>query len=439
MKVSEKDLQNFLWEKRENWYTFIKPMTFPNISISTLSSPKEILYNLAIRKLEELYDICTDDCFTLIGCEVSLKDIAAKPGRPISADLVGIGNGVNGVFIIELKIEKQPEREAFTELLAYSAHFRRAFPMMNKNDVTNILIAPHDTNIVKKATIHSLVYDDKPTITFIPNWQNDDLSTLQLELWIPPLEEFIAVENEMFAHENIEVFKIAWSSMGEDWNIKEGYPQEYMIANMNKIASYIAQVMEEKGINGFVYAGQYNDKEPFQCPNFIVIGGINPFLLQQNLGNKLLDVIPELSNTTIGTTELHNDTDFLEFLSVGWGNDFYSIAFESIKLLTSNHKGNELVLDHGSMTYEQYTSNYLEDVLPFNYDVFVTGIIRKLYMEYNKLNYDFIAINGYEEHPYLSHGDIPKYVVEYANELMNFKTFLYKMVNPYEDTDDNDF
>ncbi len=403
-------------------------------------TPERLIYNELLERLKKHYVNLHE--LILFGCEVPLK----KEGdSTIRADLLGIVAGLSGIAIIELKKSSQTERQAYTELLAYASHLHSIFPTISKDDISYILISPMKERIVREATIYSFLFDEKPVFAFVPTWEDDDITTLKLIPWIPKEEEIIYVHQSIFSPKNFELFKVTWDFM-EDWNADEGEsPTTYMIERMDKIASYAAQLMEAKGIHGFAYTSQAFPELPF-LPNALIIAGINPFKVAKDnylLKNgkslseldsipdeaiNILQIIPELANKAKLVNE---QNDYFYDLIATWSNTIVKITFDTVDLMTTGRSNEIIDRGWGTMDWQEYKRLMFEDSLCFNYSIRATGIIRKLFTDYSKEDFKYLSKYGYENHPYLSHGDIPTHIVDYINEQGYFRDFLKRLFDPF--------
>ena len=253
--MTERDIQNYIWEHRDEFDTLLQPISFPQRPAKSPweYSPTEILYYHLIDKYKRIWEAI--EGLDMFGCEVPLK----KDGdSTIRADFLGILEGENGIVIVELKKGEQTERQAYTELLAYGNHIRNLFPPMCKADVVYLLIAPMKERIVREATVHTILYDHNSVCALIPSW-DDDISTLKLNLWIPTIEDICQISEECFTEANFDVFKIAWDSLPGIWSPSEDgeEPDEDMKARLNNIASMAAQIMEEQRNSKFKIMADY--------------------------------------------------------------------------------------------------------------------------------------------------------------------------------------
>ncbi len=441
--MKEYDIQKHIWDNRDNWKNLIVDFKFPekydfdnqdnDISMFFLT-PDKLIFNELIDRLHETYENLKE--LNIFGCEVPLK----KDGdSTIRADLLGIIAGVSGIALIEIKKSAQTERQAFTELLAYAGHLHSIFPTISKDDITYILISPMKERIVREATIHSFLFDEKPVFAFIPSWINDDVTTLKLTPWIPNKSDIVHVTESIFAQKNFEVVKVAWDKI-EDWNAEKGkYPSKEMVARMNKISSYAAQIMESKGVHGFVYTSQMFPEIPL-LQNSLIIAGINPFKVAINnykINNgikstenaiNLLDIIPELANKSM---EIKEAQYFLESLIMTWENTITKIAFDCVDVMIMNDSNVNIEKSFSGFNWEEYQTLMLEDAVVFNYEIRATGLMRKLFIAYTKEDYSYLAKYGYESHPFLDHGDIPTFAVDYLNKHTYFRDFLLRLFDPF--------
>jgi hypothetical protein len=252
-----------------------------------------------------------------------------------------------------------------------------------------------------------------------------------------------------FSEKNFDVFKIAWEDIPGEWNPKESEnPDKFMIERMNTVSSYAAQIMEARGIHGFVYSSQLWSelKEPLPFTNSIVIVGINPykstknrFLISEGVSKKdandadiesisFLDIIPELLSKSKSVNLEHN---YLSSLSVSWDNEIASIGFDIVKTITKSTQRDDVMTNYSSFDWEIYQKLFLEDISCHNFDIKPTGLIRELWIEYSKLDYDFIRDNGCDEHIQYSHGDISPEFVDVVFSQYHVREFIRRLYSPY--------
>lgn len=448
--MTEHQIQTYLWENRDRWEELIDAIDFPekysfdnDDEAIYARTPDKVLFNEIVDRYSRLYKNLFG--LRLFGCEVPLK---RDGDSTIRADLLGLIEGVSGIAIIEIKKSAQTERQAFTELFAYASHLQAIFPTMTDEDIHHILVSPMQERIVREAAISSFLFDEKPVFAYIPTYENDDVNTIRLKPWIPTIADIIKLTESAFSQKNFEIFKVTWEEI-EDWNAKKHEnPSEYMIERMNRISSYAAQLMEAKNIHGFVFTSQGYPELPF-LNNAITIAGLNPFKIAKDnyLINEhevpphkldgisdedinLTQIIPELLNKA---KEVNEKNEYFYDLVTTWDNTLCRIAFDTVETMTTNDKGLTFERGWGGMTWKQYQGIMFEDALCFNYDMRPTGLIRKLFISYTVEDYKYMAKFGTEKHPYLYHGDVPDFMVDYLNEQTYFRDFLYNIFESYKD------
>ena len=77
--------------------------------------------------------------------------LAKEDDSTIRTDFLGCLEGQNGFVVCELKVNRQPERQAYTELFAYANHVRSKFPPMGRRDIFYLLISPMEERIIREA------------------------------------------------------------------------------------------------------------------------------------------------------------------------------------------------------------------------------------------------------------------------------------------------
>ena len=445
--MTEKEIQNYIWEHKEEFEKFLQPIEFPEKPVKSPweYSPTEILYYHIIDKYKAIWEAVQSIDF--FGCEVFLK----KEGdSTIRTDFLGAFEGQNGIVIVELKKSEQTERQSYTELLAYGNHIRNLFSPMCKTDIVYLLIAPMQERIVREATIHTLLYDKNNVCALIPSWENDDISTLNLSLWIPSIEEVCQISEGCFTEANFDVFKIVWEGLPGIWSPEqEGEePDEDMKKKLNWLSSLAIQLMEEQGIHGFAYCSQaYSDKLRDMLPltNSLILVAINPYKATKNkvllsegvdieeankqdiCAIKMVDVIPGLKNKYFNPEK----EDILPYLDMSWSNILAHIGFNIVKMLTKSIDRDSVEIDYGCFDWDTYQKEYIEDIHCYNFDISLTGLLRELFLEYSILDWEYIKQNGYEDHPIYDSGDSPKELIDITHSQYYIREFIRRLHDPY--------
>ena len=393
MQRTEIDIQNYIWEHKDKLCDMLEIGKKPSLPDKKPweYEPWELIYYHIIpeyyRNAENLYGL------RLFGCEVGLP----KEGEStIRTDLLGCFEGYNGYVICELKVNRQPERQAYTELFAYSNVVRSKIAPMGRQDIFYLLISPMEERIVREATICNLLYERNRTVAFKPIW-NEEKQELKLKLWVPMMNDFKTFTKTAFAFKNIDTFKVTWRWPGKWSPIENGAnPDENMIHQLNQVSSYAAQIMESRGINGFVYCSQlYPEwRDAGYIENGLVICGINPFkaaktkLLYEHGSTleeaadaevesvSLLNLFPHLQKHCLAPNEEEN---YWEWMSNNWSSALNEIAFEVRERLTSSFHAEPMLTDHDCFTWYSFLNNSIEDKDCWNYDIHLTGMLREFY------------------------------------------------------------
>lgn len=449
--MTEKQIQNYIWEKRENFADLLVVPKFQEVKFEnpTYASPSDVLYNLVIERYKKLWKTISDIGF--FGCEVSLTENGQSTMR---TDFLAYRYGNDGIIVIELKKSDQTARQAYTELLAYGSYLRTKFTPMSGGDIIYVLISPVGARIVEQATINTLIYDNNKVCLLVPKYEDDDINTLKLELWIPDKKVFEDLSYSCFNQENISVSKIVWESLPGEWSPMPGeQPTPEMYKRLNKVSSIAAQLMEERGIHGFVYCAQLIPEfaETGFDMNAIVLAGVNPYKVTRErflhkctkevanrinkFGVSMLDILPSLASKAHAINTREN---VLENLEITWPSKLDEIGYEVISFLTQTFERNYVSKEHGDFTWETLLDND-EDYLSDNLDIHLTGIFRQLFFEYTRMDYEYIRTHSdteLEEFPAYQEGGIPYELIDMVNSQGYVRLFIERLANPFLLDDD---
>jgi hypothetical protein len=439
MKFSEKDIQEYIWENRLNWHSLIGDLDLPQLHEFsygvTNPTPDCLLHNLTVKRLQEIYELISD--LNFLGCEVPLS---RADQSTIRADFIALSSCQDRMIVMELKKSIQTERQSFTELLAYSNHLKITFPGMTKEDIVYVLIAPMQTRIVKEAFIQTLVFDKRPIFAFVPEFSDEnDISTLRLTPWIPTINEMVNFTRTTFHPCNLDVVKMYWEYSENFWDPPKGERiKDYQVGQLNSVSSLAAQVMEQKGINGFAYCSQVWPELSCALPytNSLVIVGINPYSvtseiysIEHNEESETSEyynrVIPDISEIISGLNNQDFNVDTsLEQLQRGWKSQIFDLAFQTAKFATRTVEG-EIVLEHSSMTWGEYQQLFLEDGCCANFAARPTGVIRELFWEVVSLDYSLAEQSATEGSP--ENADMYFNAIETLDDNSVFRKFIQRM------------
>lgn len=442
MQKTEKEIQKYIWEHKDEFWDMVEEANKPSFPEKDPweYEPWELIYHQVISDYFQSASYLKT--LNLFGCEVGLP----KDGEStIRTDLLGCLEGVNGFVVCELKVNRQPERQAFTELFAYSNVVRNKIAPMGRKDIVYLLISPMEERIVREATICNLIYERNSIVAFVPEW-NKATQKLKLKLWVPEMKEFNTFTKTAFAFKNIDTFKVTWRWPGK-WSpiIKGAKPDGQMIHQLNQVSAYAAQLMEASSINGFVYCSQLYPqwRDAGFIENGLVICGINPYkaaktkLLYEH-GETLKDaaetdvealsifnLFPHLKDHCL---EANEEVNYWYLMSENWCSALDDIAFNVRNRLTTSFNAKPQDTDYGSFTWDSFLNNSIEDMDCWNYDIHLTGLLREFYdcqlelkystfQKYSTEQKSNVAENGYLKPHYIDMLNSQEHVREFLKSL----------------------
>lgn len=106
--------------------------------------------------------------------------------RPMELDL--LGQHEDGLFILELKVDRSAERNAFSELYAYSNYIAGMFALSGHKDIANVLVANLDVKITRQAFLYDLLITDR-TLSCTRSSEPAAEATRSNRRRFPPLHE----------------------------------------------------------------------------------------------------------------------------------------------------------------------------------------------------------------------------------------------------------
>jgi hypothetical protein len=256
---SEKDVQDHLYQVGlQKVIEDAEPLldaALPKLSaeLSEYDIPTFELWKLlkekAIEKLRYLHRLTR--CGEFIGTGINLP---VDKTRHMFLDLLGAHE--DGLFVLELKIEKAAERNAFTELFAYSNYIAGLFPGLGNNDILNILVAPIAAKITKQAYLYDLLISDRNVVLYQPEFSAGTAESLRLSLYIPEDDDFLHFADRLLSHEAMSCVVASFPDIPGwieyDKDDPASLPSHTRDA-LQKLSSYAAQLMEHGGLHGFCY------------------------------------------------------------------------------------------------------------------------------------------------------------------------------------------
>lgn len=160
----------------------------------------------AFARLERLHG--TIRYGTFVGTKIKLPTDHTKP---MELDLLGTHE--DGLFVLELKVDRSAERNAFSELFAYSNYIASIFALSGHQDITNVLVANLDNKITKQAFLYDLLISERDIIVYRPSFPDGSLESLQLDLYLPSDNDFRHFTNELLSHDAMSCVVISFEDL----------------------------------------------------------------------------------------------------------------------------------------------------------------------------------------------------------------------------------
>lgn len=342
------------------------------------------------RKINEILDNL--QALVLTSKELRLDRGAPHPTR---VDLLGNSES-SGLTIIELKKSNQTERQAFTELLAYSNYFCSLFPGLKESAMTSVLVAPMEGRTVKDAFVQELVSNEKNIIALIPH---EDVGKFTLEVFYPGEEYYRAFERNILNDSSMICVALSFP-MIKGWIDPDGAgdgsgPPGYTLDALNTISNSIAQRLEAEGFHALIYANQKWGELAtlFPNPNTIVVAAMNPFCSYRTSVHEgdIYGCSDEgrLANVQSIYDQLTDDgkDSWINNMESSFRDKLIQASCEQFKFCFMSKTGTirpEISLPN----WYGFKTSFSDAVTTYNLDLHRTGLLREIYLEYIEYIYD---------------------------------------------------
>lgn len=214
--------------------------------------------------------------------------------RPMELDLIGEHEG--GIFILELKVDRGAERNAFSELFAYSNYVAQMFAMSGRRDITNVLVATLDAKITREAYLYDLLIGNRDVIVYRPVFADDTLESLRLQLHIPTDEDFQHLSNRLLSEQSMACVVGSFDDLRGWFDNREvdRALNQYTRENLERLSGHLAQLMEAEGLHGFCYVRKHWQELPMSDRSSLILCAVNPFkVADHDLSDRLREQIHE--------------------------------------------------------------------------------------------------------------------------------------------------
>ena len=299
---------------------------------------------------------------TFIGSKVKLP---IDNTRPMELDLIGEHEG--GIFILELKVDRGAERNAFSELFAYSNYVAQMFAMSGPRDITNVLVANLDAKITREAYLYDLLIGNRDVIVYKPVFADDSLESLRLQLHIPADEDFQHLTNRLLSEQSMACIVGSFDDAPGWFDNREvdGALNQHTRENLERLSGHLAQLMEAEGLHGFCYVRKHWREVTLSDRSSLILCAVNPFkAADHDLSDPLLQQIDEDHRVS-----MFEAADF---------------AFQD-RLLVTMRRALEDCLPHGHRFDRETPArsgmvrSMIETVLTHNFGFHATGLFREAY------------------------------------------------------------
>jgi hypothetical protein len=254
----------------------------------------------ALAKLERLHNSVRYGEF--IGSKVKLP---TDHTRPMELDL--LGSHEDGLFILELKVDRAAERNAFSELFAYSNYVAGMFALSGHKDITNVLVSTMDVKITRQAYLYDLLIADRDVLVYTPVFVTDALDSLRLGLHVPSDDEFRRFTNQLLSHDAMSCVVLTIDDI-PGWIEKDTGDalNDWTRQHLTGLSNYAAQLMEEERLHGFCFVRKFWSSIPWSDRSSLFICALNPFrLAEPKRANAIIDQIDEAHHASLFEAPLY--------------------------------------------------------------------------------------------------------------------------------------
>lgn len=321
-----------------------------------------VIKTRALEKIERLHTVIRYGEF--LGSKVKLP---TGEGKPMELDFIGTHE--DGLFILELKVDRSAERNAFSELFAYSNYIAGIFALSGHKDITNVLVANLDVKITRQAFLYDLLISDRDVIVYKPVLGNS-LASLRLQLYIPSDEDFRQFTNDLLSHDTMACVVISFDDLPGwiDNQEEDGSLNSWTRKNLANLSTYAAQLMEAERLHGFCFVRKPFQEIPWSYRSSLIICALNPFKIAQ----------PDRTAAFLeGLDEVHHQA-FFEAPLYAFDGRLIRLAQRAVRdCLTHGHTGEVETPEWASMI-----TSIVEVVACHKHAFRPTGMLREAYVSF---------------------------------------------------------
>ena len=299
---------------------------------------------------------------------------------PMELDI--LGQHEDGLFILELKVERSAERNAFSELFGYSNYIAGMFALSGHQDIVNVLVANLENKITRQAFLYDLMITDRNIIVYTPQFAKDTVESLHLVLHVPTDKDFQHFANELLSHDSMSCVVCSFHDLPDWIDSKEndGSLNKHTKKHLTAISNYAAQLMEAEHLHGFCYVRKPWETIPRYYRNSLIICALNPF--------RAAGI--ERSNAITEQLAPEYKSSFFEFPELGFDGRLTALAKRAIKDCLEHDTKSELELP----LWSAMVVSLLEVVTTHNFAFRPTGMLREAYVSHLNAIYEREARSG---------------------------------------------
>ena len=316
----------------------------------------------ALGKLERIHNSVRYGTF--VGSNVKLP---TDHTTPMELDLLGLHE--DGHFVLELKVDRAAERNAFSELFAYSNYIAGIFALSGHKDITNVLVASLDNKITKQAFLYDLLIADRDIVVYLPVFADLTLESLQLDLFLPSDDDFRHFTNELLSHDTMACVVISFDDMDGWFDSEEsegGSLNDWTRKHLAALSGYAAQLMEAERLHGFCFIRKPWRSIPRYYRNSLFVCALNPFRIAQ----------PEPAEAILSQLKEEDRGAFREHAEMAFDGRLIRLAQRAVEdCLTHHHSAEVETAYWGAIVTDMH-----EVVFTHNFGFRPTGMMREAYV-----------------------------------------------------------
>lgn len=374
-----------------------------------------LLQQRAEKKINEILEQL--ECLVLTAKELRLERNALHPTR---IDLFGNSDST-GITIIELKKSDQTERQAFTELLAYSNYFCSIFPGLTESAITSVLVAPMMTRTVKDAYVQEVVFNNENLVALIPHEKEGKFT---LEVFYPDESYYLWFENNILNDHSMTCVVISFPLLkgwiDSDISTEGRTPPQYTIDALNTVSNAIAHKLEAEGFHAIVYAsqkwGEIASLLPY--PNSIVVAAMTPFSSTRTsvhegeiYGRSAHGRLEQIQSIYDQMTEKGKELFWVETMESNFQGRLIRTVRDQFEHCFLNGSA-RVKYEISCPDWYGLKTSFIAAVSTHNLNTYSTGLLREIYLEYVK------HVFGKGEDSIYYNDDIPKYSYQMLNPFL---------------------